>query len=527
MVTIKTPGTIVQYQSDPLLNCTFEEATDSAGWNMSRPHERFELNNGTVVKLNYRCATEEYMSCVAVTLQKVIGIYEGKYNSGFFLYKNLNLTLTVLISLIMKNSSTITSQNVDLKFCSGDGCNVSAFDIGVNLNKSSGIMKTVAVKNLMDKLRNNFHRTKATSLLLSVTLEDSNDTALEITLDFPIEKMKSTIPLCVFWKIEDREWSGEGCVIKSSDGNRTRCECNHLTSFSVLMAKSDISTDILDIITYVGLGVSVCSLLIFLIIETLVWSAVVKTNLSHFRHTAIVNIAVFLLLADCCFLASSFPETLSDSTCLVLTICKHLFFLAMFSWMLCMSVMLVHQLIFVFSPLRKRVFMFLSSIVGYLCPILIVGCSYLYSKYTDKPYYNKDTCWLFFERVLEGSVHAFLLPVGTVILTNVFSMVVVIVTLMKSSVPDGKSDEKETIKSIIKVVVFLTPVFGVTWVIGFFLLILDDHNGEFTCQVYSEFTPQYNETVHQDSVCFYPQAKSKGKSDSTKNLNSTTYTKEK
>uniref|UniRef100_A0A3B4TZW3 Adhesion G protein-coupled receptor F3b n=1 Tax=Seriola dumerili TaxID=41447 RepID=A0A3B4TZW3_SERDU len=276
-----------------------------------------------------------------------------------------------------------------------------------------------------------------------------------------------------------------GCVVKSSDGNRTRCECNHLTSFSVLMAKSDISTEILDMITYVGLGVSVCSLLIFLIIESLVWSAVVKTNLSHFRHTAIVNIAVFLLLADCCFLASSFPETISESTCLVLTICKHLFFLAMFSWMLCMSVMLVHQLIFVFSPLRKRVFMFLSSIVGYLCPILIVGCSYLYSKYTDKPYHNKDTCWLIFERVLEGSVHAFLLPVGTVILTNVFSMVVVIVTLMKSSVPDGKSDEKETIKSIIKVVVFLTPVFGVTWVIGFFLLILDGDDPMFHVANYS------------------------------------------
>ncbi|XP_023270923.1 adhesion G protein-coupled receptor F4-like [Seriola lalandi dorsalis] len=810
MVTIKTPGTIVQYQSDPLLNCTFEEATDSAGWNMSRPHERFELNNGTVVKLNYRCATEEYMSCVAVTLQKVIGIYEGTYECGFMKgsvrhiaktylsvallpdlitlkinplaldcskssQKDVVVTATILnspenfkvwwslkgikqselhntslnYSLIytfkasiscqktmeaqyvnvtfenklqqiksarvdipviydgekfcseeeingqywpkspsgdtvinrtcpegrvgfksrtcdgttwqpvfsscvseelnkvyaeagkfsmglgaiqevamnifaglknssiydsgsddsmadigasinilsvmavgsenvalqeevfpdfvdaasnmlnkswgginsstahnmssdylqsveglvknikVKNSSTITSQNVDLKFCSGDGCNVSAFDIGVNLNKSSGIMKTVAVKNLMDKLRNNFHRTKATSLLLSVTLEDSNDTALEITLDFPIEKMKSTIPLCVFWKIEDREWSGEGCVIKSSDGNRTRCECNHLTSFSVLMAKSDISTDILDIITYVGLGVSVCSLLIFLIIETLVWSAVVKTNLSHFRHTAIVNIAVFLLLADCCFLASSFPETLSDSTCLVLTICKHLFFLAMFSWMLCMSVMLVHQLIFVFSPLRKRVFMFLSSIVGYLCPILIVGCSYLYSKYTDKPYYNKDTCWLFFERVLEGSVHAFLLPVGTVILTNVFSMVVVIVTLMKSSVPDGKSDEKETIKSIIKVVVFLTPVFGVTWVIGFFLLILDGddpmfHVANYSFTILNSFqglfiliTGCIAEQKVRDELFKIIMAKSKGKSDSTKNLNSTTYTKEK
>uniref|UniRef100_A0A3Q3K220 G-protein coupled receptors family 2 profile 2 domain-containing protein n=1 Tax=Monopterus albus TaxID=43700 RepID=A0A3Q3K220_MONAL len=190
-----------------------------------------------------------------------------------------------------------------------------------------------------------------------------------------------------------------------------------------------------------------------------------------------VNIAVFRLLADCSFLASSSPNILTDSWCLTLTICKHLFYLAMFCWMLCLSVMLVHQLIFVFSPLRKRVFMFFSSIVGYVCPILIVGSSYVYYKYTYNLYYDMKTCWLIYVRLLEGSIHAFLLPVGTIILTNLFSMAVVIVTLVKTSVPDSsKADDKETAKSILKVVVFLTPVFGVTWVIGFFQLMMQKDN---------------------------------------------------
>lgn len=385
----------------------------------------------------------------------------------------------------VKNSSTVTSPNLDLHFCSGEECNVTTFDISVSLNKTSGIMKTVAVKNIMNKLRNNFRKTRPLSLLLSATVAGKRDSSLQITLDFPNETYNRETPRCVFWNTTTNEWSTEGCSVKTTNGNYTSCECNHLTSFSVLMAKGDISTEILDIITNVGLGVSICSLLIFLIIESLVWSAVVKTNLSHFRHTAIVNIAVFLLLGNCCFLASSFPEQMSDSMCLVMTACKHLFYLAMFSWMLCMSVMLVHQLIFVFSPLRKRVFMFLSSIVGYVCPILIVGCSYVYARYTDKSYHNPDTCWLVYERLLEGSIHAFVLPVGTVILTNLFSMVVVIVTLMKSSVPDSKSDEKDAVKSILKVVVFLTPVFGVTWVIGFSLLIIDENDPIFVVANYS------------------------------------------
>lgn len=394
-----------------------------------------------------------------------------------------------LVKNIKVNNSIkhgINSQNLDLKFCSDGDCIVSVFNVSVNLTKTTGIMKTVAVKNLMDKLKNNFGKTVPTGLVIMATLDNRNNSPLEIKLDFPKEEANPTEAFCVFWNVTVGDWSDEGCLVKLDDENRTLCQCNHLTSFAVLMSKGDPSDKVLDLITSVGLAVSVCSLLIFLIIESLVWSAVVKTNLSHFRHTALVNIAVFLLLANCSFLASTDPETIGSTWCLVLTISKHLFFLAMFSWMLCMSVMLVHQLIFVFSPLRKRVFMFLSSIVGYVCPVLIVGSSYVYCKYTNKDYHDPKTCWLVFDRLLEGSIHAFLLPVGTVILTNLFSMVVVILTLMKSSIPDGgKADDKETVKSILKVVIFLTPVFGVTWIIGFVLFILKEGDLMHTVALYS------------------------------------------
>ncbi len=239
----------------------------------------------------------------------------------------LNSVEDLVKNIKVNNSKGIDSDNLKLKFCSSSDCNVSVFDIGVNLNKTDGIMKTVAVKNLMEKLENNFNsgKTVRTSLLLSATLENNSDPSVEISLDFPTEQLNPTQPFCVFWNTTSKGWSDEGCIVKTHNSNHTLCQCNHLTSFSVLMAKGDISTDDLVVITNVGLGVSICSLLIFLIVESLVWSAVVKTNLSHFRHTALVNIAVFLLLANCSFLASSNPETLSDTWCLVLTVCKHLF----------------------------------------------------------------------------------------------------------------------------------------------------------------------------------------------------------
>ncbi|XP_062262529.1 adhesion G protein-coupled receptor F4-like [Platichthys flesus] len=403
-----------------------------------------------------------------------------------YLYGLENLVKNIQVN----NTLNISIPNLELKVSKGD-CSISVFNVTVKLNEAGGQVKTVGVRNLMDKFNNNFKPTSTAphNLLLIVTKNSSSST--EITMDFPIKKLNDTQKLhCVFWDTNKKDWSDTGCRVAHdsihSDSNHTLCKCNHLTSFAVLMSKSDTPNHDLEIITYVGLAVSISSLVILLIIEALVWSAVVKTDLSYFRHTALVNIAVFLLLADCSFLASSSPENLSAHWCLILTICKHLFYLAMFSWMLCLSVMLIHLLIFVFSPLRRRVFLFLSSIVGYGCPVLIVGLSYVYCRYNDKKYYNKDICWLVFDGTLDGSLYAFLFPVGFVIFTNLFSMVVVIFTLLKSSAPDGsKSDEKETFKSIIKVVIFLTPVFGVTWGIGFLLQIFNDDHEAYPFLLYS------------------------------------------
>ncbi|KAM4713095.1 adhesion G-protein coupled receptor F3 [Anableps anableps] len=387
----------------------------------------------------------------------------------------------------INTSEGFNSTNLELKFCSSDNCNISVFGVDVNMNKTNGTMKTMGVKNLMEKLRNNkFLGKNRSSILLSATLIGSNDSDIKIKMFFPDEQPSTEERLCVFWDTKNKDWSGEGCVANATDDNQTLCECNHLTSFSVLMGKSpNKDSKHHNFITYVGLGVSILSLLIFLFVESLVWPAVTKTNLSHFRHTAVVNIAVFRLLADCSFLASAFPELLSDNWCFILTICKHLFYLAMFCWMLCLSAMLVHQLIFVFSPVRKRVFMYLSSIVGYVVPITIVGISFVYYKYNDEEYYDKESCWLKYEGLLEGSIHAFVLPVYTIVLSNIFSMVVVIVTLVKTSVPDSsKADDKETAKSILKVLVFLAPVFGITWIIGFALLLIDEDNSMYNVATY-------------------------------------------
>lgn len=79
MVAIESPQTTVCYQSSPVLKCTYEEESDGASWNLSTAFRNFELNNGSVVRLDGSCSTDKYKSCLAVTLREVTGSWAGKY----------------------------------------------------------------------------------------------------------------------------------------------------------------------------------------------------------------------------------------------------------------------------------------------------------------------------------------------------------------------------------------------------------------------------------------------------------------
>lgn len=355
-------------------------------------------------------------------------------------------------------------------------CNRTVFNVDVEVNSTGFEVKTLGIQNIASLLpKDSFKDSVYPSLVVSATVNDTGPVNIRLAFPVPDELHSYSEPHCVFWNTSNEQWSQEGCNFTLSSGNISYCECNHLTSFSMLLSKTPVDLPLIDQITYIGLGISICSLVVFIFIEGVVWNAVVKSNLSHFRHTALVNISLCLLLADCSFVAATFQNILTDTLCLILALAQHFFYLAMFFWMLCLSLMLLHQLIFVFHPLRKKVFMIISITIGYACPTLTVGATYIYyNKRTDASYYNKHTCWLTYEAPLIGSIHAFLFPLGIIVFINMFSMVVVIVTLLKPAAAESnKKDDKEAAKSIIKVIVFLTPVFGGTWVLGLFVFLMD------------------------------------------------------
>ena len=52
---------------------------------------------------------------------------------------------------------------------------------------------------------------------------------------------------CVFWDIDRRDWSTQGCITLASNESHTTCQCNHLTNFAILMDVTDVQVRILII----------------------------------------------------------------------------------------------------------------------------------------------------------------------------------------------------------------------------------------------------------------------------------------
>ncbi|XP_034714095.1 adhesion G-protein coupled receptor F2 [Etheostoma cragini] len=364
----------------------------------------------------------------------------------------------------------------------GSKCNNTVFDVTVNLNSPSpGSVKTAGFK----ELQNYFPEEKdfePNSIVVSTTITTTASEQLEsvnVNINFQLLKPRprNVRIKCVSWDNNTRSWSEEGCEWKGSS-EESLCTCTHLSSFAILMSRYPTEINGLTDVTYVGLSISVVSLVITMVIELTVWSAVVKTIGSYLRHTVHMHISLCLLIANCCFLASSNPKLLTEMWCKISVLLKHFCYLSMFFWMLCLSSMLLHKTVFPFHQTSKKAYMRFFLFLGYVCPLLIVVITFLgYNGGAKDVYFSSDTCWLRYSGLMKGSIHTFVIPVGIIVFFNVFSMLVVIMKLLDHPINTDKSNETENEKkaaiTALRSVILLTPIFGVTWIFGFAVMVLD------------------------------------------------------
>ncbi|XP_048858287.1 adhesion G protein-coupled receptor F5-like isoform X2 [Brienomyrus brachyistius] len=302
-----------------------------------------------------------------------------------------------------------------------------------------------------------------------------NETINNVSMTFDkISKTKGNNQ-CIFWNFKLFQgiggWDSTGCQLQSETNDSVTCSCNHLTSFSILMSPfvPESIEVALNYITYFGVNISVGSLVLCLIIEAFVWSVVTKNSTSHMRHVTIVNIALSLLIADIWFIIGAAVSNVGQDTpknaCSAATFFIHLFYLALFFWMLISALLLFYRTMMVFSHMSKRTMMAIAFTVGYGAPLIIALITIAVTAPKNGYFRQDDACWLNWYQT--DALLSFVIPALIIVVVNLLILIVVLYKLLMRGVGENRqSEEKNALLVIARCVAVLTPIFGITWGLG-------------------------------------------------------------
>ncbi|CAM5169596.1 unnamed protein product [Eretmochelys imbricata] len=286
---------------------------------------------------------------------------------------------------------------------------------------------------------------------------DTRALNLSVSLRFshPVPEKKADLHLfCAYWETSTRRWDSRGCNLQQLNATTTCCKCSHLTSFAVLMAFYELEDWTLDIITKVGLVISLLCLLLSII--TFLFCRALKGP----RTTIHLHLCLALFIAYAVFLTGS-SSTGNRVVCGVVAGLLHYFFLAAFCWMCLEGAELYLLVVQVFTPhgLRRH-YMFL---LGYGVPALVVGLS---AATYHTGYGTARHCWLSLDN---DFIWSFLAPVCIIIAVNA---VIFVVTVWKLSLkfadinPDMSQLKKLRVLTITAIAQLC--ILGTTWIFGMF-----------------------------------------------------------
>ncbi|KAK7121465.1 hypothetical protein R3I93_022530 [Phoxinus phoxinus] len=277
-----------------------------------------------------------------------------------------------------------------------------------------------------------------------------------ITLNFRLlESHERTKPVCVYWNHSllvsgGGAWSSKGCELVFRNSTHIRCQCNHMTSFAVLM---DISKrehgDVLPlkVVTYTTVSASLVALLItFLLLAIL---RKLRSNL----HSIHKNLVAAIFLSELIFL-TGINQTDSPFVCTVVAILLHYSYMCAFAWMF-VEGLHIYRMLTEMRNINQGHMRFYYAI-GWGIPAVITG---LAVGLDPQGYGNPDFCWLSVNDTLIWSITG---PISILVLINV----VLIVMAAKASFGRRQRTEKSGAISALRVTFLLLLLISATWLLG-------------------------------------------------------------
>ncbi|XP_047661111.1 uncharacterized protein LOC113660902 [Tachysurus fulvidraco] len=383
---------------------------------------------------------------------------------------------------ITTNYTTLSKINVSAPFSETFGINLTTQinlpiikkPIFITVIISSALENALPVRNLT----NNDSTQTDTKINGDVTMIKTTSPINNISFYFAIKNKTLGNPQCVFWNFSllngSGGWDSTGCQLKplGTKPERFTCECNHTTSFSILMSPFTPDNLALDYITYTGVTISMVSLVLCLIIEIIIWKSVTRNDTSFMRHLSIVNITVSLLIANICFISGAdvVKQEGYEGPCSTATFFMHFFYLALFFWMFLSALLLLYRTLMVFSRMTRGAMMAIGFTVGYGAPLIIAVITVASTAGGTGYIQQENSCWLNWNKT--KALLAFVIPALTIVTINFLVLIVVLFKMLRRGVNASvQPDEKHPLVVIARCVAILTPLFGLTWGFGIGTLV--------------------------------------------------------
>ncbi|KAL6486037.1 hypothetical protein MHYP_G00054290 [Metynnis hypsauchen] len=390
--------------------------------------------------------------------------------------EDMGSTLTDTSFSITTNSTQLNRTKTSGSFFGTFGTNSST---QIDIPEFNGLTSiTTIVFTAFDNVlpvRNTTYNGNQTKINADVAAIIVNNTVYNISLTFDVKNTSLGSPQCVFWNFSLLDgiggWDSTGCEVKPivNETGKFKCECNHTTSFSMLMSPFFVDSLVLGFITFICVCISMICLILALIIEIIVWKPLTRNDTAYMRHVSMVNIALSLLIADICFIIGAAIVNKGEQTpvgpCSTATFFMHFFYLALFFWMLFSALLLLYRTIMVFSRMSKAVMMVIAFFLGYGAPLLIAVITVASTAGGGGYIQEENACWLNWNKT--KAMLAFVIPALTIVAINFLVLLVVVCKMIRRGVGAAtQPDEKHAILVIARCVAILTPLFGLTWGFG-------------------------------------------------------------
>eukprot|EP00117_Sycon_ciliatum_P042503 scpid2178/ scgid30914/ MAM and LDL-receptor class A domain-containing protein C10orf112 len=286
---------------------------------------------------------------------------------------------------------------------------------------------------------------------------------------------------CVSWDFKLADgiggWTEDGCEVLeiSTSRNQTTCRCNHLTHFAVLLVRSSVdSTDlppveekVLKYISIIGTALSMVGLLC-----TNIAILLIKKLRQGHHHQMVFGLCTTLLLFLSIFMLILYYENLPQHglACKALAIAMHFLLLSSFVWTSVDATFLYKQIVIVFDETKQSVRYTLHSLV-FVLPLIVVAVSAGLT--LPDGYGGENICWIRSDPVFYGALVA---PMALCLGYNLVILVIVVVTLQRrgKNLATASTNANKGKKALLRTVVSISILLGLTWVFGF--LVLADDN---------------------------------------------------